>query len=182
LKQLLPYQIFLFLIFLAPLCVVAQNEHNWRTVTDALMSEADSLALKSQVTFHLEKLLKADQSYKETWHYTEKKGKVIFFQIHYMIESTEFTESYYLNSDGKLICMEQVQAPFAHTYVDEVIRGERFFLVENAIKEHVTFGKQKFDTKNFPDASIDCLTRFDKRLEELVKNKDELNSLQHKNN
>jgi hypothetical protein len=99
-----------------------------------------------------------------------------------MIESTEFTESYYLNSSGALICMEQMQAPFAHTYVDEVIRGERFFLVDNIIKEHVTFGKEKFDTKNYPYADIDCLTRFDNRYAELVKNKDELNSLRHNNN
>jgi len=158
----------------------AQSRFNWRTVTDAAMEEADSLALKSQVTFHLEKFLKNDEAYKETWHYTEKLSKIVFFQVHYLISSTEFTESYYLNNDGALICMEQVQAPYLHYYVDEVIRGERYFLVDDKIVELMSFGQEKFDTRNFPDASVDCLTRFSKRFDELQKNKTELNSI-HRN-
>src|SRR5215831_8584771 len=171
-----------FVLTLFCLAGFSQTDYNWRTVTDMLVSEADSLALKSQVTFHLEKWLKNDQSYKETWHYTEKKGKVIFFQVHYLIESTEFTESYYLNSSGALICMEQLEAPYLHYYVDEVIRGERFFLVGSSVKEHVSFGRQHFDTKNYPNPDQDCLTRFTNRFEELNKNKNDLNSLRHTQN
>jgi len=154
----------------------AQSPFNWRNNTDMLMAEADSLSLLSQVSFHLEKFQKNDQAYKETWHYTEKQGKVIFFQVHYLIEATEFTESYYINN-GALICMEQTQAPYAHYYVDEVIRGERFFVVEKAVKEHITFGKQQFDTRDYPDPTLDCQSRFANRYAELQKNMSELNSI-----
>src|ERR1044071_1341820 len=67
------------------------------------VEQTDSLIDKSTKSFYLEKFLKDDYNYRETWRYVTNGDRVIYFQVDYMLDSTEFTEVYYLNRN-RLVC------------------------------------------------------------------------------
>ena len=75
---------------------------------DNLVQQTDSLAIKTQRTFYLNKIDKKFDGVKETWHYTMRDGKVVVFQVRYVLDSTEFTEIYYVNK-GDLIYSEEYE-------------------------------------------------------------------------
>lgn len=153
----------------------SQSHYNWRSHIDNLVEMSDSLSMKSQTTFYLPKIRRIgknfinDQTIKETWNYTLEKGKVIIFQVRYVVDHREYTEVYYLDEE-RLICMENYETPYLASYVDEVRKGEMFFLVDNTVRQYVKFGNIK--TKEPPplwDAEYDCITKFEKRYTELKK-------------
>src|SRR4051812_38619110 len=88
-----------------------QNRYDWRNNIDQVIHETDSLSLKSQRTFYLNKILRKDEPLKETWYYTTHNANVIVFEVRYRIDSLEYTETYYLNR-GRLICMELYETVF----------------------------------------------------------------------
>src|SRR5688572_7799031 len=90
-------KLYLFLISFF-ICTLSFSQSNYSQMSqiDFIVQETDSLAVKSQKTFHLNKFIHTDRPYKETWHYTERKGKVAVFQIRYMLDLTEYIEVYYL--------------------------------------------------------------------------------------
>ena len=151
----------------------SQLRYDWKSHIDYLVEQSDSLSMKSQTTFYLPKIRRIgkdfvnDQTIKETWNYTVNKGRVIIFQIRYVIDHREYTEVYYLNHE-QLICMENYEAPYLASYVDQVRKGEIFFLVDNAVRQYVKFGNKK-TTEPSPlwGVEYDCLTMFQKRYSEL---------------
>src|SRR5829696_9011534 len=72
------------------------------------VEQTDSLADKSTKNFYLEKFLKDGYNYRETWRYLSNGSRIIYFQIDYILDSTEFTEVYYLNR-GILVCSEEYE-------------------------------------------------------------------------
>jgi len=153
--------------------VSGQSKYNWRSHIDFVVDRIDSLSMKSQTTFYLTKIsrndktFRNDDTYKETWHYTLNEGRVIIFEIHYLIKSSEFTEIYYLDR-GMPVCIEYYETPYLASYIDEVRHGEMFFLVNNSVRQFVSFGHKKFEPQMW-DAETECLTRFQKRYSELKK-------------
>ena len=107
---------------------------------DEQVHASDSLSMKTQKTFHLNKYLKNDVPFKETWHYTMRDGKVVIFQVRYVIDSIEYTEVYYLNRD-RLICMEQYESMFYPYYEDDIKRGEVLFFENEILRQCVALGK-----------------------------------------
>src|SRR5580765_2160451 len=95
--------IFLIASLLMTVALYAQRA-DWRTRIDEKVQWADSLSLKSQKVFYLNKFLKQDKPVKETWYYTMQDGKILIFEINYVSDATEFSEIYYLDN-GRLICM-----------------------------------------------------------------------------
>src|SRR5689334_21719457 len=93
----------LLLFALLTCCQLAfsQYRHDWRTDADKIIERCDSLSLKSQQTFIVRNVIRTDRSFKndidvrETWHYTMHKGKVIIFDVRYLVDSTEYIENYY---------------------------------------------------------------------------------------
>jgi hypothetical protein len=145
-----------------------QSRYDWRTNIDQVMHETDSLSLKSQRTFYLNKILRKDEPLKETWYYTEHNNNVIVFEVRYRIDSLEYTETYYLNR-GRLICMELYETDFLSYYEDEIKSGEVFFFDHDMLIQYVTVGNGLTDM-SFRDPQYEPLRRFYKRYIELQKN------------
>ncbi len=151
----------------------AQKGYDWRTRVDMMVERADSLSLKSQQIFHQNRIIKVDRTFKnditvkETWYYTISEGKIPIFQIRYMIDSTEFNETYYLNN-GSLICLEQYESDFFST-VDEITWGKVLFFDNNAVKLHVSVGHRR---SKEPDSNTtaEAIEIFNKRYSELLRN------------
>ena len=164
-----------FSFILLSLTVFGQQRYDWKSHIDFLVEQTDSLSMKSQKTFYLPKIVRVDRSFrndlevKETWNYTLNKGRVVIFQVRYVVDHREYTEIYYVDHD-RLICMENYDAPYLSSYVDQVRKGEIFFLVDNTVRQYIKFGNKK---TNEPEplwgAEYDCLTKFQKRYSELKK-------------
>ena len=141
---------------------------DWRADIDRTVQQIDSLSMKSQRTFYVDNLLGHNKWVKETWYYTVSHGKVVIFQVRYLIDSTEFTEVYYMHKD-RLICMEEYETSYLTLYDDEIIRGAIFYFVSNSLRQFVTLGASKpFDDRT--DVEYESLTKFHQRYDILQKN------------
>lgn len=143
---------------------LAQKAYDWRSNIDLIVARTDSLSNKSQRTFYLNRYLKNDKVIKETWHYTLSEGKVVIFQLRYIVDVTEFEEVYYLHK-GRLICMEKYESEDHSLSDDQIKRGAVFFFVGNILKQYVTMGHE-----NIREPAMECLSRFEERFSELQKN------------
>lgn len=152
-------------IFLLSIHVFAQRSNDWRSNIDNIVQRTDSLSLKSQRTFYLNKFSGLDKKYKETWYYTLSEGKVIIFQVRFVIDSTEYTESYYLNSN-RPICMEQYETAYYSPIEDDMTWGEVLFFVDNTLKLYVSRGERNSSYGVWQRQS-ESLERFNKRFAEL---------------
>lgn len=159
--------VFLLIISLSvlPDKLIAQS-YDWRSNIDKLVQMADSLSNKTQKTFYSQRYLKNDLPIKETWHYTLHNGKVLIFQLRYQLDATEFTEVYYVNK-GSLVCMEQFESPY-NLADDEIHHAQLYYFVGSEMKQYVTYGRSK-QTPNYI-SSIECLEKFQKRYNELLRN------------
>jgi hypothetical protein len=156
--------IFLFLLFLS-LSTIGQRT-DWRTNIDAKVQRADSLSLKSQKIFYLNKFLKDNRQVKETWYYTLQEEKIIIFEIKYVADSIEYSEIYYLDN-GRLICMEEYEVPYLSVYADDVKSGAALFFDNENLRQFVVTGRNKNNGRW--DRSYESLRRFEQRYEELKK-------------
>lgn len=127
------------------------------------VERTDSLADKSTHNFYLEKFLKDGYNYRETWRYLSNGNRIIYFQVDYMLDSTEFTEVYYLNR-GNLVCSEEYEKINYSTREDELKWGGIYYYESSMPKHVVTLGRTKYSTM---DPGVAALTRFDKRYSEL---------------
>src|SRR6476620_8778273 len=114
-----------FFVLLSSERVLAQRR-DWRTRVDEKVQRADSLSLKSQKIFYLNKYIGRDRPVKETWYYTMQNGKILIFEIKYVADSIEYSEIYYLDN-GRLICMEEYQVSYLSIYTDQVKHGAALF-------------------------------------------------------
>lgn len=127
---------------------ISQYRYDWRSDLDRIIERCDSLSLKSQQTFVVKNVIRVDRTFKndidvkETWHYTVHKGKVIIFDIRYLVDSTEYIENYYLDNN-KLICMENYATEFYNPTDANFLTGEVLFIVNDEVKLHVSAGQKK---------------------------------------
>lgn len=155
-------------LFISP-CIFSQSTYQMLTNIDNIVQQTDSLAIKSQRTFYLNKIDKKFNGIKETWHYTMLDGKVLVFQIRYVLDSTEFTEIYYLNK-GILIYSEEYETIYYTTIGDDEIKwGGICYFVSNNLKQRVTLGNKKSKYLHWNPES-ETLIRFQKRFSELQQN------------
>lgn len=163
--------VFVFSLFL--FIGASAQKYDWRTNIDMIVQQTDSLSLKSQRTFYLNRIVKVDRTFKndkavkETWNYTMHNGKVILFQVHYVVDSSEFLEVYYLD-DNRLICMEHYESPY-FSADDKVKWGEVLFFRDNALRLFVKVGEPKPE-ESYARAGSKAVEDFDKRFSELRQN------------
>jgi len=149
------------------ICISTDAQRNdWRSRIDEKVQRADSLSLKSQKIFYLNKFLKDNRPVKETWYYTLQDGKIIIFEIKYVADSIEYSEIYYLDN-GRLICMEEYEVPYLSVYADQVKKGAAMFFENQNLRQFVVTGASKYDARW--DRSYESITRFEKRFDELKK-------------
>jgi len=145
---------------------LGQSNYQVLSKIDFTVQQTDSLANKSQRTFYLNKMDKKFDGIKETWHYTLRDGKIIVFQVRYVVDSLEYTEVYYL-SKGDLIYSEEYETIYYKaTGEDDIKWGGIYYFVSNNLKQRVTLGnkKSKHDRWN---PETETLIRFQRRLSEL---------------
>jgi hypothetical protein len=129
------------------------------------VEQTDSLADKSTKTFYLEKFLKDNYNYRETWRYLSNNERISYFQVNYMLDSTEFTEIYYVNR-GRLICSEEYEKVNYSSREDELQYGGIYYFDSGIPKHVVVVGRKSYYWRNY-DPSYDVPTRFCKRFSEL---------------
>lgn len=147
---------------------------DWRSKIDVLVEKADSISFKSQIVFRAEQLRKNQEPIQETWYYSMDGDKVVIFQVRYVLAGTEFTEVYYVNNDD-VICAEKVEAPNLSEYIDQVVRGELYFIENRMLRQYVTFGK-KSSGYTHQDAQFECIKRFQDRYRTLKRNMEIVNA------
>ena len=161
----LRYSVILIILFLSPFLSYSQS--NSARIRDLYryVEQTDSIADKSTKNFYLEKYLKDGYNYRETWRYLSNGQCIIYFQVDYMLDSTEFTEVYYLNR-GSLVCSEEYEKINYSLREDELKWGGIYYF-ESSIPRHVvTLGRRGYNSKNM-NPGIAVLDRFGKRFSEL---------------
>lgn len=149
--------------------IFSQSNYQVLSKIDHIVQQIDSLANKSQRTFYLNKMDKEFDGVKETWNYTLRDGKVVVFQIRYIIDSIEYLEMYYLNK-GALIYSEEYETMYyAATGDDEIKWGGIYYFVSNSLKQGVTLGNRKRKYQSW-NPEIETLSRFQRRFSELQEN------------
>ena len=151
------------MLLLFSVAVLGQSRQDWRTDIDLIIQKIDSLSLKSQQKFSLVKPLHRDKDIREDWYYTTVDGKVAIFEIEYVVDSIEFSEIYYLNK-GRLICMEQYEAPYLSVYADQLKSGKSYFFLDNSLRQYVVTGKPVSTRTN---SEMETLSKFQQRFAEL---------------
>lgn len=145
--KLLHATIALAILFLSH-SATGQSGYGWRDEVDRIIENIDSLSLKSQETFFTRNVIQIDRSFKndidvrETWHYTLHKGKIVYCEIRYLVDSTEYIEAYYLN-DNRLVCMENYASEFYNPTANNFLSGEVLFYVNDQVKLHISTGQQR---------------------------------------
>ena len=137
-----------FLILFLVHNTFGQSRYNWRTEVDQIIQNIDSLSLKSQETFFARNIVRVDRSFKndievkETWHYTMNRGQIVYCEVRYLIDSTEYIEAYYVH-DNRLVCMENYATEFYNPTANNFVAGEVLFYVDDVVKLHVSTGKNR---------------------------------------
>ena len=129
------------------------------------VEDIDSLADKSTKNFYLEKFLKDGYNYRETWRYLTNGERIIYFQIDYILDSTEFTEVYYVKRNN-LVCSEEYEKVNYSMREDELKWGGIYYFESSMPSHVVTLGRKNYYRRNM-DPVMDAFARFGKRFSEL---------------
>ena len=125
----------------------------------------DSLADRSTKNFYLEKFLKDGYNYRETWRYLTNGTRIVYFQIDYILDSTEFTEVYYLMRNN-LVCSEEYEKVNYSMREDELKWGGIYYFESSMPSHVVTLGHKNYYRRDM-DPVTDAFARFGKRYSEL---------------
>ena len=129
------------------------------------VEDIDSLADKSTKNFYLEKFLKDGYNYRETWRYLTNGERIIYFQIDYILDSTEFTEVYYVKRNN-LVCSEEYEKVNYSVREDELKWGGIYYFESTMPSHVVTLGRKNYSRHDM-NPGLDALARFGKRYSEL---------------
>lgn len=157
------YRMLFILLLAAPSICFSQH----RRLNDlyTYVEKADSLADKSTKNFFLEKYLKDGYNYREKWRYLSNGNRIIYFEIDYMLDSTEFTEVYYVNR-GNLVCSEEYEK-INYSIAEDELRWGSIYYFDGSIPQHVvTLGRRQNGEFGANPGDL-ALTRFSKRFSEL---------------
>jgi hypothetical protein len=161
--------IFFTVIMLVGTAGFSQSNYHLLSRIDNIVQQADSLANKSQKTFYLNKIHNVFDGVKETWNYTMVNGRVIVFQVRYVLDSIEYIEIYYLNK-GTLVYSEEYETVYyTSTGDDEIKWGGIYYFVSNVVKQGVTLGDKR-RRNQFWNNGHDTFARFQRRFSELQQN------------
>lgn len=152
-------------VLAAPFFTSAQSGTERLIELYKFVDKTDSLPGKSRKTFYLQKFLADNYNYKETWRYAEKEGKVVYFQVDFILDSTEFTEVYYVNR-GSLVCSEEYEKVNYSNLEDELKSGGVYYF-QGYIPQHVVRIGSPGNAYRNSSPELAVLRRFEKRFSEL---------------
>ena len=157
------YRVILVIMLAAP--YVSFSQHGRLNELYSYVEKADSLADKSTKNFYLEKYLKDGYNYREKWRYLSNGNRIIYFEIDYMLDSTEFTEVYYVNR-GNLVCSEEYEKINYSMMEDELKWGGIYYFDGSTPQHVVTLGRKRNGDYGSNPGDL-ALMRFSKRYSEL---------------
>lgn len=161
----LRYSVILIVLSVIPYFSYSQTNSGRIRDLYRYVEQTDSIADKSTSNFYLEKFLKDGYNYRETWRYLSNGSRIIFFQVDYILDSTEFTEVYYLNR-GNLVCSEEYEK-INYSLREDELRWGGIYYFESSIPKHVvTLGRRNYYRGEIKPG-LDALARFGKRFSEL---------------
>lgn len=155
----------LLLALAVPFLLPAQSGRERLQELYKFVDNTDSLPGKSRKTFYLEKFLNDNYNYKETWRYAEKEGRVVYFEVDFVLDSTEFTEVYYVNR-GNLVCSEEYEKVNYSNMEDELKSGGVYYY-QGFVPQHVVRLGNFGNKYNNLSPELAVLHRFEKRFSEL---------------
>ena len=155
----------LFLLLFTPFFASAQNSYKKINDLYSYVDQADSFSIKSNRTFYLEKFLKDNYNYRESWRYSVKSGRIIYFEVNYLLDSMEYTEVYYLDH-GNLICSEEYEK-INYSYSEDELKYGGIYYFQSAVPCNIVVlgTKDRNAPPSHPEFAV--LDRFDKRYSEL---------------
>lgn len=161
----LRWSVIMSVLFFIPYLTFSQSRSARVRDMYTYVENIDSLADRSSKNFFLEKYLGDGYNYRETWRYLSNGSKIIYFQIDYILDSTEFTEVYYLDR-GTLVCSEEYEKVNYSMREDELKWGGIYYFESSMPSHIVTLGRKNY-TRRDADPGLDAYVRFGKRFSEL---------------
>ncbi len=157
--------ILLFLFTILSVFAYGQTRSNTVAELYRYVEQADSLVVYGQRTFYLEKFLEDDYTYRETWRYAEREGRIFYFQVDYILDSLEHMEAYYMDRGG-LVCAEEYEK-MNYSFTEDELRFGSIFYFQQNLPRHIAILGRKSQPAGILSPELDVLTRFHKRYTEL---------------
>ena len=157
----------LIALFLFPAIVICQNKELTISI-DSMVEKIDRFCKGKTKSYTLIKL-KNNKEINEKWQYADSK-QFTFINIEYKIDSTVYSEKYYLKKGSLLYAYESELRYFPSLKIDDhsTWAGD-FYFANNKLINHVTLGHGKSESDDWdPEKEI---------LQRLRKRKVEINSL-----
>ena len=147
----------LLIPFLIPILCFSQQKVPDSSSINEIVRKIDKLSKTSNRSFINTKVIK-NKKVKEAWQHFDNK-QLARIMITYTIDSTDYTEKYYLK-DGFLI--------YAYEGIYEYSAWSGgFYFSKGKLIDHVTLGHGKSETDDW-DPEKEILQRFEKRKKELA--------------
>ena len=155
---------FLLLISILACTVSNAQRHDLISEINKIIQETDSLSSRKQTTFHWLRDVRKNKTIRETWHYTISNGRVIIFQVHYWIDSTEYNKVYYLDR-GRLIYSEEYETVYYPMH-DEIRWGRVCYFEDEELRQVAVLGHNAHHSWYFGEG-IEAIMGFNERYSQL---------------
>jgi len=156
----------LLIPFLIPILCFSQQKRPDSSYINEIVRKIDNLSNTGTKTFINTKVIK-NKKVKETWQHFDNKqlARII---INYTIDSTDYTEKYYLK-DGLLIYADENEVSRYPSLGSDgySLWGGGFYFSKGKLIAHVTLGHGKSETDDW-DPENEILQRLEKRKKELA--------------
>ena len=155
------------ILLLITLSIAARSQSKHQRLLELYdyVEKTDSIAPKQFRTFYLEKFINNNDNYRETWRYATNKDRIVYFEIDFIIDSTEFTEVYYVRHNN-LICSEEYEK-INYSYLEDELKKGGVFYFNGIIPEHMVMLGRAYQARNNISPDLAVLQRFEKRFSEL---------------
>ena len=167
----------LLIIFLYPLISISQEKTNVHFSIDSLVDNINVISKGKTKTYTRHKTSNGHRM-KEEWEYFDN-NKLSKISIEYKIDSTKYTERYYLRNGVLIYASEGIKYLFPSLGPnDYTIWSGDFYFVKEKLDYYVTLGHGKSELDNW-EPEKENLQRFKKRKAELALLKQRLHPIRN---
>jgi hypothetical protein len=156
----------LIILLLIPFLSFCQEKNAVRFSIDSVVRNIDTLSKAKGRSYFKEKTMN-NKKIKEKWRYFDNK-KNSFISIEYKIDSTAYTEEYYLQNSSLIHASEQEIWYNPSLGANEYTAWSGgFYFSKQKLIDHVTLGHGKSETEDW-DPEKEILQRLKKRKAEVA--------------
>lgn len=144
--------------------VYSQNISYTKEKIDSIVNGTDSALSISQKDFTLNKTTKGGKVYTEKWTYLRDIKYLLYFRIEFRIDSTEYTEVYYLDK-GNLVHAWESEVSYYPSIADAIPWSWKYYFSNRKLIYEISFGHGKSEIGGW-DPEKEVPLRFLKRKSE----------------